>query len=55
MERKNLAGFTPEGVVEDEIRAYKGHLNGKEKDYTLERLSVVRGLFPQKAITQTTE
>lgn len=55
MESKNLAGFTPEQVVEDEIRAYRGHLNGKEKDYTLERLSVVKGLFPQKEITTQTE
>ncbi len=48
MSIKNLAGFTPEQVVDDEIEAYKGHLNGPEKDFTLERLSALKGLFPQK-------
>ena len=44
----NNAGFTPEGVIDDEIQAYKGHLNGPEKDFTLERLTLVKSLFAEK-------
>jgi ankyrin repeat protein len=42
---KNLEGKTTKNVVEDEIARYKGHIEGQEKDLTLERLSVIKALF----------
>jgi len=42
---KNLQEKTPEQILEDEVKAYKGHPPTKERDLTIEKLNLTRSLF----------
>lgn len=42
---KNFQEKTPEQILEDEVKAYKGYPPTKERDLTIEKLNVTRSLF----------
>ena len=42
---KNFQEKTPEQILEDEVKAYKGHPPTKERDLTIEKLNLTRSLF----------
>ena len=52
---KNLASHTPEDIIDSEIAAYKIHCETKEKEYTLERLALVKTLFKHQEISHKVE
>jgi ankyrin repeat protein len=43
---QNLAEKTPKDIVESEIAHYAAHLQSEERDLTLERLRMIKSLFP---------
>jgi hypothetical protein len=45
---KNLAEKTPEDIIDSEIAHFSGHLQTEDRDLTLERLRMVKTLFPKK-------
>ena len=45
---KNLAEKTPEEIIDSEIEHYAAHLQTEDRDLTLERLRLVKTLFPKK-------
>lgn len=45
LESKNLAEKTPEGVIDSELEVYKAYVPSDERDFTIERLNMVKTLF----------
>ncbi len=45
---KNLVERTPEDIIDSEIQHYSAHLQTQDRDLTLERLRMIKTLFPKK-------